>query len=74
MTVTNDHEAAQPADVQTREEGHAWLADKFAELGWSPGEMRAAEREFSPESPVADLMESRAAARQAEAAEPEAGS
>jgi hypothetical protein len=71
MTVTNGD---QPASVQTREEGHAYLADKFAGYGWTPEEMRAAEHTFGPESPVAGAMESRAAGRQAEAGEAEAGS
>ena len=67
-------EAARPAGVQTRGEAHAALAGKFAGQGWTPEAMRAAERTFGPESPVADAMENRAAGRQAEAGEPEAGS
>ena len=73
MTVTNGQEAAESASVQTREEAHAGLADKFAEWGWTPAAMRAAERTFGPESPVADLMESRASGRQGEADGLEAG-
>ena len=73
MTVTNGWEATQPASVQTRGEAHASLADKFAAEGWTPEAMRAAERTFGPESPVADLMESRASGRQGEADGLEAG-
>ncbi len=68
MTVT------KPTSAQTREEGYAALADKFADHGWTPETMRAAEHTFGPESPVADAMESRVAGRQAEADGPEAGS
>ena len=73
MNLTNSQEAGRPVSVQTREEAHAGLADKFAEWGWTPEAMRAAERTFSPESPVADLMESRASGRQGEADGLEAG-
>jgi hypothetical protein len=74
VNLTKGQEATQPASIQTREEGHAWLADKFAGLGWTPEVMRAAELTLSPEAPVADAMERRAAGRQAGAGEPEAGS
>jgi hypothetical protein len=65
VNLTNSQEAAQP--VQTREDGHAYLADKFSGYGWTPEAMRAAEHTVGPESPVADLMESRAAGHQAAA-------
>ena len=74
MNLTNSQAAAQPTSVQTRGEAHTVLADTFADRGWTPEAMRAAERTFGPESPVADAMESRAAGRQAEAGESEAGS
>lgn len=71
MTVTNGQEAAQPASVQTRKEGHAYLAAQFTHI--TPAEMRAAEQAVTGSSPVADLMESRETGRQAAADGPEAG-
>ena len=69
-----EQDAGRTASAQTRGEAHAALAGNFAGWGWTPEAMRAAERTFGPESPVADAMENRAAGRQAEAGEPEAGS
>lgn len=72
MTVTNGQEATEPASAQTREQAYDWLAAQLTHI--TPAEMRAAEHTFSLESPVADRMESRAAGRQAEGDDPEAGS
>ena len=68
-----DQDAGRTAGVQTREEANAALAGNFAGCGWTPEAMRAAERMFGPESPVAAAMESSPAGRQAEAGELEAG-